>query len=227
MKHIRRPGYIAQSNPCYAKGTPMYYLGIILIGILVSFLFPISANARVAHNMPIAQQEKQADLIAIGSPISTKETSEVFTFPYAKAIIFDPKTKTKVISDVTGSGIETTFQALAVLKGPPQIETFVFHYYRQHYDSQISSRTSEVHEINGSNSVSFDTTKGDCYLMFLKKDADGNYVAVAGQTDPGNSIRRIAHTNDLRTLWRQWKGEAKFPLHNFQSCRRARQEERQ
>jgi hypothetical protein len=146
-----------------------------------------SLQARFVNEMPFDTQKKEADLIVIATPTKTVNTDELWSYPDVKTISFDPKTKEKTVTDTKGLGVETTFRVLAILKGDEEIKNFVLHHYRK--------LPSEKPVINGVTHLSFDTNKGDVYIMFLKREKDGRYSAVVGQADPKNSIIQLETHN--------------------------------
>ena len=94
-----------------------------------------------------------------------------------------------------GKGVETSFEVLSVLKGERGIKTFVLHHFKL---------AKPGVGLNDPMLVSFKPGEKKRHLMFLQKEADGQYVAVCGQTDPGNSIKELLDSTDTsRDLTRQ------------------------
>jgi hypothetical protein len=127
--------------------------------------FALVAHARIGvQTMSYQNRFDQADLVAIAQPISTKETSEYTVLPDIAPTI-----------DVVG--LETEFRVQILLKGANSITDFVLHHYRQ---CDPSLRFG-----SGPWLVSFDPAKKETYLLFLKKEPDGRFASINGQTDPG------------------------------------------
>ena len=150
---------------------------------VVLCFIPFLALARIHRTWSYVQLRDGADLIVIAAPLSVKETSERSPLPDI-ALVKPDSTR----SDVIGTGIETTFEVLAVLKGEATLKTFVLHHY-----------TAEP-AVNGPGLVRFEPKYKEVqemkfherkFLMFLKREADGRFCAVSGQTDPNISVREI------------------------------------
>ena len=104
----------------------------------------------------------KADLVAIGRPISTTETKEESNL-------------SDIFPNVAVVGLSTNFELGLVMKGENSTRKIVLHHYRV--------RDSEILE-NGPFLAAFDPKQNASFLLFLKREADGRYAPVTGQTDP-------------------------------------------
>jgi len=111
----------------------------------------------------------KAALVVIATPTKVVETSELMVFPNITTVYPNGQQR-----PVKGKGVETTFKVLTVLKGEPDIKQLILHHY-----SPASTPAGGEPML-----VSFKAEGKKQYLMFLRKEADGRYVAVSGQTDP-------------------------------------------
>ena len=135
----------------------------------------LAANARLARSFSFDELRSNADLVVIATPITIKEIAERAPLPDIM----------QGNEPVMGSGIETTFNILAILKGDTKLKNFVLHHY---------SVTGP--QLNGPGLVSFNPSQKKTFLLFLKRSPDGRYVAVSGQTDPNISIKAITGVTD-------------------------------
>ena len=137
-------------------------LSILLLGTL--------AYARLHEYWPYDKLTKEADLIVIATPISTRDTAERTTLPDIVSVDAN-----NVRTSIPAIGVETTFTSLAVLKGDTNNTTVVFHHMRE----------AEPHpSLNGPGLVAFDPKEKKRFLLFLKRESDGRYAPLTGQTDP-------------------------------------------
>jgi hypothetical protein len=121
-----------------------------------------------------------ATLVVIARPTKVTTTSE-------RAVLRDIEVST---NNIFGIGIETAFDVFAVLKGDHSIKTFVFHHYRlSDADAKRLSHSGTLHI--GPRLASFDLKDDKTYLLFLRAEADGRYVAVSGQTDSYMSVQQF------------------------------------
>jgi hypothetical protein len=120
---------------------------------------------------------KEADLIVIATPISTRDTAERTTLPGIERVDAN-----KVRSAIPAIGVETTFTTLAVLKGYAKITKVVFHHLRE-TELKIS--------FDGPELVTFDPKEKKSFLLFLKRESDGRYAPLTGQTDPDGGVKDL------------------------------------
>ena len=142
---------------------------------LVAGMCVLPVYARPVPFRDYEQATNEADLVVIAGPVSTRETAERVDLPnFAPAL--------------PAVGLETTFEVAAVLKGELKPaaggkKTLVFHYLRL--------RQPNFSVPNGPGLVQFETGSRKQYLMFLHREKDGRYEALAGQTDPDMSIEPL------------------------------------
>jgi hypothetical protein len=129
--------------------------------------------ARPVAYWPYEKLAKEADLIVIATPTGTEDSGEKMNLP---GIARDNK-------PVRGLGVNTTFEALAVLKGDPDLKNCVLFHLRETEPQNMS--------VNGPALVAFDPKKKRRYLLFLKKETDGRFTSLCGQTDPVGAIRDL------------------------------------
>lgn len=133
--------------------------------------------ARVVRIWPYQELLDKSDLVVIATPTATNDTKEHIDLP---GFVGQP-----VI------GVETRFTVSAVLKGDRALRDFAFHHYRTPDGANISSVP------NGPTFVSFDPADEKppfihrTYILFLRREADGRYAPIAGQTDPGLAIKEL------------------------------------
>jgi hypothetical protein len=135
----------------------------IIIGFLLT-VTPLLAQARMMHSWSYQQLYDRADLVAVARPVSTSDTTE-------KATLSDVTPEAPVV------GLSTEFEIRLVMKGEKNLGKLVLHHYR------LQDPPKQWPQ-DGPDLVSFDPTQHRCYLLFLRREADGRYAPVAGQTDP-------------------------------------------
>lgn len=122
------------------------------------------------------QLTAEAELVVIAAPTAVCELPERSDLAH-------------IAPAMRAIGMETTFEISALLKGelrsPPggKPKTLVLHHYR------LPASTAPIP--NGPGLVSFDPKDRKQYLMFLKREPDGRYQALSGQTDPDLSIEPL------------------------------------
>jgi hypothetical protein len=142
----------------------------------VSLIFLCAAVfAREHEYWPYDRLAKEADLIVIATPISTRDTAERTTLPGIERVDAN-----KVRSSIPALGVETTFTTLAVLKGDAKITKVVFHHLRE---------AAPVLSLDGPGLVAFDPKEKRTFVLFLKREADGRFAPLTGQTDPDGSVK--------------------------------------
>jgi hypothetical protein len=147
---------------------------------LVSFLLLATiAFARPVAYWPYDKLTKEADLIVIATPVSMHDTTEKTTLPGIQRVSAD-----NVGRPVSAIGVETTFEILSVLKGDNGSKKFVFHHLRE-------AEKWDRPEINGPGLVAFDPKEKKRFLIFLKRESDGRYSSLTGQTDPIGGIKDL------------------------------------
>lgn len=104
----------------------------------------------------------QADFVVVAKPAATVETKEVSALP-------------NILPKVDVAGVSTEFDVSLVMKGAKETKKIVLHHYRLRED---------VLMLEGPNLAAFDPKQITSYLLFLKREEDGRYAPVSGQTDP-------------------------------------------
>lgn len=147
----------------------------------LSALVLLLAGTVPAFARPVAfrnydQLTAEAELVVIAAPTAIRETPERRDLP-------------GIAPAMKGIGIETTFEVSAVLKGElpaapaSKPKSLVLHHFRLPLPN--------VPVPNGPGLVTFDPKARTQYLMFLKREPDGRYQALSGQTDPDLSIEPL------------------------------------
>ena len=121
------------------------------------------------------QLTAEAEVVVIAAPTAVRDTPERADLPF-------------IAPAMKAIGVETTFEVVALLKGElraqkDQPKNLVLHHYRL--------PVSAVPIPNGPGLVTFDPKAKKQYLMFLKREPDGRYQALSGQTDPDLSIEPL------------------------------------
>jgi hypothetical protein len=132
------------------------------------------ARARPVQDIPIEIQRTNADLVVIARAVSSKPTGDTIDFPNIRTV--DQAGNQHAIK---GTGVDTQFETLSIIKGDSNLKRFVLHHYYLLNPKEQGP--------DGPALVSFETLKGNPILLYLKK-AGANYEPIAGQTDPAYSI---------------------------------------
>jgi hypothetical protein len=122
----------------------------------------------------------KSDLVVIATPLARQEKGEDAQLPgVSQGPNRDP---------VPAVEIETTFTALAVLKGDEKLTggTFALVHYREKVKD-----TSGIH-FAGPMLIDFKAGDGSAYLMFLKDRSDARFEAVHA-VEPGWCIVKLPH----------------------------------
>ena len=144
-----------------------------LLTMFVLLTLAAMCGARPVAYWPYEKLTKEADLIVIATPTRTDDSGEKMNLP---GIAHDNK-------PVPGLGVNTTFEVLAVLKGAPDLKSFVLYHLREAEPQEMS--------VNGPYLVSFDPKEKRRSLLFLKKEADGRFTSLCGQTDPAGAVKDL------------------------------------
>lgn len=130
----------------------------VLSGVLILAL-PSQIMARLVEPWTYREMFDRADLVAIASVVSSKDTDERRTLASVRVI-----------------GVVTDFKVCLTLKAEKQISTFRLHHYRLELESDEDIengpalvRIGQYHPV---------------FLLFLVKEPDGGYAPVTGQADP-------------------------------------------
>lgn len=135
--------------------------------ILLCFVLLLSGRgfvaARIVEAWTYREMFEKADLVAIAQAVSTKDTDE----------------RSLLLDDIKVIGVTTAFKTALIFKGPKDITAFNLHHFR------LESGSVE-NMVNGPNLVptARPGPQHRAFLLFLKKEPDGRYAPVTGQTDP-------------------------------------------
>jgi hypothetical protein len=151
--------------------------------ILSLLLLGTAAFARVHVYWPYDRLTQEADLIVIAAPVSVHDTTEKTVFPGVAE--HGPKDGPSGSHLIPAIGVETTFAVSSVLKGDTNTTTFVFHHLRE-AESKLGYGSLGI--------VAFDPKEKKQFLLFLKRESDGRYAALTGQTDPDDSVKDLGTT---------------------------------
>jgi hypothetical protein len=132
------------------------------------------APARIREAWSDQQIADRSDLIVMAKAIEVRDTGIQTTVPNIK----------RGNDSVGAIEMETTFEISAVLKGKIEQARLVFCHLREVKTEVASRGAAEL--------VAFDPDGKKTYLLFLKRDADGRYSAVVGQTDPADAVREVS-----------------------------------
>jgi hypothetical protein len=152
---------------------PVKHLMKTITTVWLIFITTLSMWARPVPYWPYDKLNREADLLVIATPVSVRDTGEKTTLPGIM----------RGNQPVDAIGMETTFEVLAPLKGPDSPKRIVFYHLREDSPSSASA--------NGPALVSFDPKEKKRYLLFLRKEKMGQYVALTGQTDPAGSVKDL------------------------------------
>lgn len=122
-------------------------------------------DARTVRSWTDQELLDKSDLVVIAVPTATHDTKERGRLP--------GDNRQPVI------GVQTEFSVTAVLKGPQKTRTVTVNHYRP----------DKIMAPNAPAFVSFDPRGVRAFRLYLVREANGSYVPVAGQQDPGLSIR--------------------------------------
>ena len=151
----------------------------VLLGVAVLSAGP-RAEARLVQIIGYDELFAKADLVVIARPLAkTADTREVTVFE--DVATQEPDGRRTPVSAV---GEETTFQVVKVIKGRAAA-TFILHHLRE--ASGNAGGELDV-EINGPSLVTFDPANSRDILLFLKREANGRYAPLGGQTDPAGRV---------------------------------------
>lgn len=152
----------------------------LLPAVVLTAIWALPACARRIEDWPYERLLKEADVVVIARPMSTKATGKVSTANPWEANFVE---------------VETAFEVESALKGKVEGNKLTLLHYRLEPGAQI---------VNGPLLVKFrtrglrlDTPKAKAqlgqpsYLLYLKKRADGRFEPLSGQVDPELSVREM------------------------------------
>ena len=129
---------------------------------------------------PYDKLTAEADLIVIATPTTVKDTGKKTELPGGIRMTGDDN----VPRAIPAIAMEATFEVLSVLKGDEKGKDFIFHYLRQE-----PPPTKPI--INGAGLVTFDPSRKQRYLLFLRREPEGGYSSLTGQIDPIMGIKEL------------------------------------
>jgi hypothetical protein len=144
--------------------------------LAILFIFSAAsmpAAARIRQVWSEQQIADKSDLIVIAKAVEVRDTGIKTTVPNIR----------RGNDPVGAVEMETTFEVSAVLKGKIEKAPLVFSHLREEKPEVASRGAAEL--------VAFDPAEKKTYLLFLKRDDDGRYSAVVGQTDPADAVKEV------------------------------------
>jgi hypothetical protein len=139
----------------------------IIVSLLVLATSTFLVEARFIASRTFRELEKQADIIVVARPISTKDTAEFTNLR-------------NIAPDIPVVGLSTEFEVSMVLKGDSSLKKVVVHHYR--LANPLPGNVWDA----GFALASFDPNQPVRYLMFLQREADGRF-APSDQNDPART----------------------------------------
>jgi hypothetical protein len=135
--------------------------------------------ARQVPYWPYDKLTREADLIVIATPVSVRDTGQKTILP-------------GIMQGTAGGGcepipaieMETSFEVLATLKGVPRQVPIILYHLRE-------AAPPKGIVVNGPSLVSFEPKEKRRYLLFLRREQDGRYVSLTGQTDPAGAVKDL------------------------------------
>jgi hypothetical protein len=151
------------------RRSPIFLQTCVTLLLLLASL----ASARPVRIWSFRELTDQADLIVIAIPLAVRDTGQ----------------KTNIAA-YPATSVETTFEVFSVVKGEKDAQKIVFHHFRRDRGPKRVGGTPQV-EVNPPGLVSFAPKEKKRYLLFLKREEDGRYSALTGQTDPVNAVHEL------------------------------------
>lgn len=186
--------------------------------LICAFALPTALPARLLDIPTFQQAYERADLVVIGQPVAVTNLAERAPLPNIGQSIgaADLDLPEAERGKVMATGVETTFAVETVVKGDqPAGDRLVLHHYKLEKEGAM---------MNAPMLIKFDPSKPLSYLLFLKRETDGRFAPVCGQTDP--AFRGIIPANqiDLIAIARPVSAKTKIDeitLPNIQPTTRA------
>ena len=159
---------IAYSNEVIMRGRVWIFGVILLLGLSSGE----RAEGRIRQVWTQKQMVDRADLIVIAKVAEVRDTGVTTTIPNIR----------RGTEGIAAVEMEGTFEISAVLKGKHDGAKLVLVYLRE-TKPETARGAAEL--------VGFEAGDKREYLLFLKREADGRYSAVVGQTDPAEAVKEI------------------------------------
>jgi hypothetical protein len=135
-------------------------------GCLVVLVMVVVAEGRLVRPWTDAELMDKSDLVVIATPISTRDLAETSSLGWEGGLF---------------RGVETTFKVLNARKGMPANDRIILHHYR----------TENWFPPNGPGLINFTPNSTNQLMLYLMGDGTNRYAPVAGQIDPGLSIKPV------------------------------------
>jgi hypothetical protein len=145
------------------------------LALAILFIFGAASTPALARIRQLWSEQQivnKSDLIVMAKAVEVRDTGIKTTIPGIR----------RGNDPVGAVEMETTFEVSAVLKGKIEGARLVFYHLRE-TKPEASRGAPEL--------VAFDPDAKKTYLLFLKREADGRYSAVVGQTDPADAVREV------------------------------------
>ena len=142
---------------------PFKVRSFLMLALLVAV--PSVAFGRIRQVWTYDRMRNESDLVVNATPVSSTFLEEKVSLPNLSPV-------THVV------GVETKLEIRLVFKGESKEKNISLHHYA--LQNPADGRVRGAPQL-----VSFDPKQHTSYLMFLKHEANGRYVPVTGQTDPG------------------------------------------
>jgi hypothetical protein len=151
----------------------MRHLTVFNAAVLIWLAVGTYAQAWVVPSWSVPQLLNEATLTVVAKPIGAKVV-------IAKRVL--PNVKSGYVDDdhVYVDDVETTFQVLAVVKGDADNHMVILQHLR------YTDHRGPV--MAGPGLVDFEPGGGKRYLMFLKQEPNGRWVAVSGLLESSSAI---------------------------------------
>lgn len=144
----------------------------IVFVLVCLFVASIPSHARKVRAWTYEDLAQEADLIVIATTKSVRDLKKETAFP--NLFLKD--------KPVPAMAMEVTLDVLSVLKGKTDGGTITLSYLRP-----ASLRLME----DGPQLIIFNPELKVRYLMYLKREPDGRYSAITGQTDPALAVKDL------------------------------------
>ncbi|HEX3627041.1 MAG TPA: hypothetical protein VH280_16650 [Verrucomicrobiae bacterium] len=148
----------------------------LLLCLALALAVAANSFARLVAPWPKEKLQSAADLVVLATPIGSEDLNETNSLGYSQFSSFHGF-----------RGVDTTFRVLDVLKGMPGNDHVVLHHYLEDFSPPDCPTF-----------ISFPPADTNKYVLYLAKDGQNRYAPVAGQIDPGLSIKLVKTERDLR-----------------------------
>ena len=135
--------------------------------------------ARPVPYWPYDKLTREADLIVIATPVSVRDTGGKTVLPGVRR-----GTDGGGAEQIPAIEMETSFEVLTTFKGEPRQKPIILYHLRE-------ATPPKGIVVNGPSLVAFDPKQKKRYLLFLRREKDGRYVSLTGQTDPAGAVKDL------------------------------------